>query len=584
MRVYLVESAGFCWGVKEALDRALDIAKSDGPVYSYGPLVHNKQVMSEMEKEHVFGVDATDAGIAAAGAATIVVRAHGVRPEVIESLEKRAKDTGAKFQDLTCPLVRMVHNVIGGNAKRGWDTVIVGDADHAEVIGLVGYGTPGRTHVVANAKEAEKLPQFDRVCVVSQTTQDRENFETTADVVKTKAKTYRQVNTICRPTQERQEETEKLAREVKTVVVVGGKHSANTVRLVDLLKQWNCGAIHVETESELRAEDFAGMDTVGVTAGLSTPQWMIDRVVERLENIGGRARTTVGDVLRGAGSFLVNTNLYVAAGAAGLAAAACTLQGIPIRWPFLVVPALFVQSMHTLNRFIDRTRLDFADRVATVLYKRRPVPLLTIGAAAGLASVGISALAGWLPFALACLGLLCGGIYGFRVLPEAVTYRLGIRRLKDIPASRDLSTAIGWTMMTAVFPFLTLGHLPGSVNLLTALAVFSMVFLRTTALGIRDVAGDKIVGQETVFKFLGRTGARNLAAAILVALAGSLAALAFGHRIGAALWIAPVVAYTALYSVAFFRWGAPKGFLAEMVTDGQNLLVGAIVLAATFAA
>src|SRR5690242_2754567 len=102
MRVYLVESAGFCWGVKEALDRALDIAKSDGPVYSYGPLVHNKQVMAEMEKEHVFGVDATDAGIAAAGTATIVVRAHGVRPEVIDALEKRAEETGAKFQDLTC--------------------------------------------------------------------------------------------------------------------------------------------------------------------------------------------------------------------------------------------------------------------------------------------------------------------------------------------------------------------------------------------------------------------------------------------------------------------------------------------------
>ena len=105
MRVYLVESAGFCWGVKEALDRALEIAKSEGPVYSYGPLVHNRQVMAEMEKERVFGVEADEAGIGSAGTATIVVRAHGVRPEVIQSLEQRAKDTGAKFHDLTCPLV-----------------------------------------------------------------------------------------------------------------------------------------------------------------------------------------------------------------------------------------------------------------------------------------------------------------------------------------------------------------------------------------------------------------------------------------------------------------------------------------------
>lgn len=579
MRVYLVESAGFCWGVKEALDKALTIAKSEGPVYSYGPLVHNKQVMAEMEKERVFGVDSTPEGISAAGAATIVVRAHGVRPEVIADLEKRSRETGAKFHDLTCPLVRMVHNVIGGNAKRGWDTVIVGDADHAEVIGLVGYGTPGHIHVVANAKEAESLPEFERVCVVSQTTQDRENFETTAAVVRRKAKTYRQVNTICRPTQERQEETEKLAREVKMVVVVGGKHSANTVRLVDLLKSWGCAAVHVETENELRDEDFKGYDTVGVTAGLSTPQWMIDRVVERLESIGGRARTTFGDILRGAASFVVNSNLYVAAGAAGLAAAACTLQGIPIQWPFLAVPALFVHSMHTLNRFIDRTRLDFSDRVATVLYKRRPVPLLACGALAGLASVGIAALAGWLPFALACFGLLCGAVYGFRVLPEAITYRLGIRRLKDIPASRDLSTAIGWTTMTTVFPFLSLGRLPGAANALVFLAAFCMVFLRTTCLGIRDVTGDKIVGQETVFKALGKPAARNVARFLVLLLAGSLGTLAFALHAPLALWLSPVVPYVAIYALAFFRWGPPKGVFAELVTDGQNLIVGGIAAA-----
>ncbi len=579
MRVYLVESAGFCWGVREALDRALVIAKTDGPVYSYGPLVHNKQVMAAMEKERVFGVDSTPEGISAAGTATIVVRAHGVRPDVIESLEKRAKETGAKFHDLTCPLVRMVHNVIGGNAKRGWDTVIVGDADHAEVIGLVGYGTPGRTHVVANAKEAEKLPSFERVCVVSQTTQDRENFETTAEVVKKKARTYRQVNTICRPTQERQEETEKLAREVRMVVVVGGKHSANTVRLVDLLKGWGCAAIHVETETELREEDFQGYDTVGVTAGLSTPQWMIDRVVERLESIGGRAQTTFGDVLRGVGSFLVNTNLYVAAGAAGLAAAACVLQDIPVHWLYLAVPALFVHSMHTLNRFIDRTRLDFSDRVATVLYKRRPVPLLVFGGIAGVASVAIAALAGWLPFALACFGLVCGGVYGFRVLPEAITWRLGIRRLKDIPASRDLSTAIGWTTMTTAFPFLASGRAPTLDNALVFLAVFCMVFLRTTALGIRDVSGDKIVGQETVFKVLGRAATRNLAGLLVITLALALATLAFPRHSPAALQLSPVVAYIAFYAFSFFRWAPPKGFYAELVTDGQNLVVGAIAAA-----
>ena len=578
MRVLVVQSAGFCWGVAEAIDKALDIAKkNNGPVYSYGPLVHNHQVMAELEAQHVHGVDADDDGVAKAGTGTIVVRAHGVRPEVLDSLQKRARDTGAKFHDLTCPLVTMVHNVIRGNSGRGYHTVIVGDADHAEVIGLVGYGAPERTHVVANVAEAEKLPRMDRVCVVSQTTQDLRTFRECADIVSRKAGTFREVNTICRPTKERQEETEELARRVKTMVVVGGRHSANTVRLVDLLKSWDCTPVHVETEAELRKEDFQGLEEVGVTAGASTPSWMIDRVVEKLESFGEKRRASPLDVLRHAASFFIHTNLYVAAGAAGLSAAACTLQGIPLDPVYLAIPALFVLSMHTLNRFVDRTRLDFADRVATVLYKKKPVPLLAFGALAGIASVVLAAFRGWMPFALALAGLTCGGVYGLRVLPEAITYRLGIRRLKDIPASRDLSTAIGWTVMTAVLPFLSLSRLPGPANILAFLTVFLLVFLRTTALGIRDVAGDKIVGYETVFKALGRRQTRNLATFMVLALGGCLAGLAFGFGVRPALALGALVPYVALYTIAFFRSGPPRGFVGELITDGQNLIAGGIV-------
>jgi 4-hydroxy-3-methylbut-2-enyl diphosphate reductase len=585
MRVYTVPSAGFCWGVAEAIDKALEIAKRDGgPVFSYGPLVHNHQVMEQLEAQHVHGIEASHAGIAQAAAGTIVVRAHGVRPDVLDSLEKRAQETGAKFYDLTCPLVRMVHNVISGNVKRGFETVIVGDADHAEVIGLVGYGAPGKTHVVANAAEAEKLPAFDRVCVVSQTTQDCRTFMDAVEVVRRKSRTCRPINTICRPTQERQDETEEFARRLKTMVVVGGRHSANTVRLVELLKSWGCTPIHVETESELRKADFEGLTEVGLTAGASTPTWLIDRVEEKLESFGAPERTTLADIVRFCGSLLVQTNLYVAAGAAALTAAACRFQDIPLDPRLLAIPALFVMSMHTLNRFVDRTRLDFTDHVATWLYKKHWVPLLTAGALAGIASAVLAAFAGPLPFGLALLGLACGAVYGFRVLPEALTWRLGIRRLKDIPASRDLSTAVGWTMMTAVLPFLTLGRAPGAVNLLTFACVLLLVFLRTAALGVRDVSGDRIVGRETIVKALGAGATRNLALAMLAALAGCLAALAFGFGVKGALWACAVVPYVGAYLVAFFRRGAKKGLRGDLVTDGQNLVFGALAFANAVAA
>ena len=277
MKILVAETAGFCWGVRRALDQAVDLAKkADGPVQTFGPLIHNAQVLEELTEQNIQAVNS----LSEIRGGTVLVRAHGIRPEVFDQL----RATGADVYDATCPLVRKVQKIIMKYGNDGYDVVVVGDDHHAEVVGLRGYAA-GRCFVVANEKEAESLPEFDKVCVVSQTTQNDDTFARTVDVIKQKARLIRSTNTVCEPTRDHQRETIDLARRVDLMVVVGGRHSANTCRLADLAAQEGPRVLHIETEAELKTSDFAGCNAVGVTAGASTPEWMINRVVEKLGSV-----------------------------------------------------------------------------------------------------------------------------------------------------------------------------------------------------------------------------------------------------------------------------------------------------------
>jgi len=194
MKILVAETAGFCWGVRRALDQAVDLAKkTDGPVRTFGPLIHNAQVLEELTEQNIHAVEQ----LSDIHSGTVLVRAHGVRPEVFDQL----RSTGAEVFDATCPLVRKVQKIIRKYGNDGYDVVIVGDDHHAEVVGLRGY-TPNHCFVVANEKEAESLPEFERVCVVSQTTQNDDTFARTVDVIKCKARVIRATNTVCEPTRD----------------------------------------------------------------------------------------------------------------------------------------------------------------------------------------------------------------------------------------------------------------------------------------------------------------------------------------------------------------------------------------------
>ena len=278
--VIVAKRAGFCPGVKSAIDKVLELAAGQKPVYTIGPLIHNKQVTDMLSAKHITSIDIPQQASDKSG--ILVIRAHGITPQFQQEIES----CGMEVVDATCPLVKHAQNIIDKFARKGYHTVIVGDSDHAEVIGLMGY-TQGRGIVVSGPEEAQKLPTFDKVNVVSQTTQKESVFYQTAEEVKKHSQICQISNTICQPTKERQKETIELAQNADLVIVVGGKHSANTARLALLCKGLSSAVQHVETETELDETLIKQAKKIFITAGASTPGWVIDRVADRVRQLRG---------------------------------------------------------------------------------------------------------------------------------------------------------------------------------------------------------------------------------------------------------------------------------------------------------
>lgn len=278
-KIIIASSAGFCPGVKNAIERVLHlVSEGKKPVYTVGPLIHNKQVTQMLEEKEIFTINNLNEATNKKG--VLVIRAHGITPEY----QQKVFDTGLEVADCTCPLVKRAHNIIDKFAKQGYYTVIIGDAEHAEVIGLLGY-TQGRGIVVADAEEAKKLPAYNKVNVVAQTTQKEQTFFEAAEVIKQKSKTCQISNTICNPTKQRQKETLELAKNADIVIVVGGKHSANTARLAKLCSELCKQVLHVETAKEVKKADIINAENILITAGASTPDWVISEVAKKVKEI-----------------------------------------------------------------------------------------------------------------------------------------------------------------------------------------------------------------------------------------------------------------------------------------------------------
>ncbi|MCE5311649.1 MAG: 4-hydroxy-3-methylbut-2-enyl diphosphate reductase [Nitrospiraceae bacterium] len=276
MKVITAKRAGFCFGVKRAVDMAFGAAKQSDAVYTLGPIIHNPQVIEKLDSQ---GVRPTD-DIGSANIKTLIIRTHGVTAEVSEKL------ASSEFNviDATCPFVKKAQQYAALLKKEGYQVVIIGDREHPEVQSLMSYA--GSDALVINKDDA--FPKLrSRVGIVVQTTQPvyvLQKFIAEALETVSELKVF---NTICSSTALRLKETTDMARQVDVMIVVGGKNSANTTQLANLTKSMSVPTYHIETSSELKKAWFVEAEKVGITAGASTPDWIIKEVEERIRTIGG---------------------------------------------------------------------------------------------------------------------------------------------------------------------------------------------------------------------------------------------------------------------------------------------------------
>ncbi len=277
MKVIVAAHAGFCFGVKKALNKteaALQMSP-ESLVYTLGPLIHNPQVIAKLSAQGAKIIE--DFNVISEG--TIIIRSHGVDPKLI----LKAKEKGLKVIDATCPYVKRVHELAKFLLKNGYQVVIVGEKDHPEVQGIL--GAIDNQGLVAYSSDDLLDKRFDKVGVVAQTTQSIERLQDCVDYLVDAAREIRVFPTICQATQLRQQAAVLLASKVDIMIIVGGKHSGNTRRLFELCQKVLPRVYHIERPDELEAQWFNPTDTIGVTAGASTPDWVIEGVVERMSEM-----------------------------------------------------------------------------------------------------------------------------------------------------------------------------------------------------------------------------------------------------------------------------------------------------------
>ena len=281
MEVTVAKTAGFCFGVKRAVEKVYEqIGKTEKPIYTYGPIIHNEQVVGDLQEKGVEVIDTLEE-LKTIRDAVVVIRSHGVGKDVYDIL----KENGVEIVDATCPYVKKIHRIVEKQTAEGRRVLIVGSEDHPEVQGIKGWGDE-RTKVIENMDDFRRLelPEDEKLCIVSQTTFNYKKFQ---DLVEKISKTRYDItvlNTICNATQERQVEAMRIASQVEVMLVIGGKHSSNTQKLYDICRKECKNTYYIQTLGDFNPECISSVRSVGITAGASTPNNIIEEVHTKCQN------------------------------------------------------------------------------------------------------------------------------------------------------------------------------------------------------------------------------------------------------------------------------------------------------------
>lgn len=568
MSVTVARTAGFCWGVRRAVDLVLaEIKRGRGPYMVYGQLVHNPQVIEALAQR---GVGVCDDPCCMDGG-TLFLRTHGVTLDEKESLE----ELPVRLRDLICPKVKRALELARRMAGRGYDLVILGDEGHQEVRAIRSYAGDG-SHVISGPEDVDRLPELERPFLLSQTTQDTAAWERSLARLRERFGEVEHANTICGSTRQRQQELRQLCRSVDCVVVVGGRNSANTRRLAAIASEEGLPVFRVETAAELDEEALSDCENILLTAGASTPSWSIRKVRERLHEIQGLSART--GYARRLVRDLVFSSAHVppAAVLIGLAGWRLLNGG---SWLLPVLSSsLVLFAMHLMNSILETG-------VCTAACHRRQEYIAAHRRAH--VTVAVSSLAGALLLAAMAgviwVGAVAVSLVGFLLysLP-LVGGTLPVGGLRALPGARDVLFALAWSILLGLLPGLAAAG--GSLGpvLLWSGALFWLFLGRSVLVDLMDLQGDALMGLDTIPLKLGEAwsvrllmGSAALSAAAVAAgaAAGYLPAQALGFLV-APCWM--VAGYFTMRRSAF-----PSELGSRFATDGSLFAAGIATLAAS---
>ncbi len=479
MAIIVSKKAGFCMGVRKALEETLS-KRYEGKenLCTLGPLIHNPQVLEILKK---LGIENKKIEELKKGD-NVIIRAHGVTPEVLNELKK----IGCEIINCTCPRVAKIQGKAKKAKLEGKKVILVGDKEHAETKGILGYGGEGSI-CISSLEEAKNLNFEGKAVLLAQSTFSEEKYKEIARVLKERNPELEIIETICDATSTRQEEAKEMAKKVEAMVVVGGSFSANTKRLKEIIEEEGIPAYLVEDETNL-PEELKIYKKIGITAGASTPNWLINRVVEKLIEIRARG---LWKILWKTLAFLTRSNLLIFLSSLSLIYIISKVLNLSISiFSYLIAP-MFLFSFHTLNSFSEKRAQEINEPAQQIFIEKNKRWLKILSGIflflSILLSFYFSIYLGIFTFFASILGFLY-------LFPSPLT---------QLPCSKDIFTSSAWAIFSTIFYFLLSKNFDLN-SLALYLFFFFLIFLcRAIVYDLKDLQGDRMVGKETIPIYFG---------------------------------------------------------------------------------
>ena len=557
-------------GVRRAVQLAMKTARGTNKnIYTLGPLIHNPQTIQILEERNVKVIDNLDqvkSGI-------LIIRAHGITPEKKAAVEQ----CGLEYEDATCPLVKRIQSLIKIHLQRGYNIAIIGDRGHSEVVGLMGY-SKDRGTIIETEQDIDSIPP-GKICVVAQSTQNHHQFDRFVSLIRDRFEEVKVFDTICDATTNRQDEVRQLAQKVEAMIIVGGKNSANTHRLEEISKSTNVPTFQIEGEKELDPEQLTHFNLIGITAGASTPNWVIEKVIASIRQMSFGNTGLKGRLFQ-AFDFVIKSELFLGLGAACLYYANASLMNLKPKTLSLISVGLATFALHLLNHYTDPEYTSYRESYKLEFFNKNKMVLVPLGFSSIITAIALAMLEGTGPLIFMSAVALLGLIYSFHIVPVPLRKLAKFARLRDIPASKDVGVAVVWGLVTSIYPMLCEGGRSTLLVVTAFIFTFTLVFARSMLLEIRDIQGDVMVGRETVPVMIGKEKTKYL---LLGLLALSALLLIVGTALHATsalglLFLVPL-GYTFLYLYLYHLRLISHGITWEIITGSNFVLTLLIAIA-----